>query len=62
MEPTGELPTDYDARIVIDIKDESFMVSHTRNIEMDQIYMILLTAIEYIEEHEFQLNRVRTLN
>jgi hypothetical protein len=53
---------DYDARIIIDIKDSMFMVSHTRNIEMDQIYMILLTAIEYIEEHEFQLNRVRTLN
>ena len=62
MEPTGVPPTDYDARIVIDVKDTSFMVSHTSNIEMDQIYMILLAAVEYIEEHEFELNKARTLN
>lgn len=63
MEPTGALPTnDYVARIVIDVTDSSFMVSHTSNIEMDQIYMILLAAVEYIEEHEFELNKARTLN
>jgi hypothetical protein len=45
--------SDYDARIVIDIKGDSFMVSHTANIEMDQLYMIFLAAIEYMEQEEF---------
>lgn len=58
MEPTGEKHTDggFDARIIIDIKDSMFMVSHTANIEMDQIYMIFLAAIEYMETEEFGMN------
>ena len=58
MEPTGEKLTDgsFDARIIIDIKDSMFMVSHTANIEMDQIYMIFLAAIEYMETEEFGLD------
>lgn len=62
MEPTGAKPTDYDARIIVDIKDDSFVVSHTSNIELDQIYMIFLAAIEYMEDMEFGMNSNRTLN
>ena len=58
MGPTGEKLTDggFDARIIIDIKDSMFMVSHTANIEMDQIYMIFLAAIEYMETVEFGID------
>ena len=57
MGPTGaKLTNDYDARIVIDVKDTSFMVSHTANIDTDQLYMILLAAVEYMETEEFGMN------
>ena len=56
MEPTGEKPTDYDARIVIDVKDTTFMVSHTANIDLDQVYVIFLAAIEYMETVEFGID------
>ena len=65
MGPTGaKLTNDYDARIVIDVKDTSFMVSHTANIDTDQLYMILLAAVEYMETEEFGMNpdKPRTLN
>jgi len=57
-----ETEPDYDARIIVDIKGDSFMVSHTNNIELDQIYMIFLAAIEYMETEEFNMNQPRTLN
>ena len=41
------------ARIVVDIKGDSFMVSHTNNIDMEQLYMIFVAAIEYMEQEEF---------
>lgn len=58
MENPGETPTDgaYDARIIIDIKDSTFLVSHTANIEMDQIYAIFVAAIEYMETVEFGID------
>lgn len=64
MGPTGEKLTDYDARIVIDVKDTTFMVSHTANIDLDQVYVIFLAAIEYMEEQEFGLDpdKPRILN
>jgi hypothetical protein len=49
MEETGEKPTDYSAKIVIDITGDSFMVSHTSNIEMDQIYVIFAAALDYMD-------------
>jgi hypothetical protein len=61
----SNLPTnDYDARIVIDVKDTSFMVSHTANIDINQVYMIFLAAVEYMETEEFGMNpnEPRTLN
>lgn len=61
MERPGETPTnDYDARIVIDVKDDSFIVSHTTNIDSDQLYVILLAAIEYMDEND--ISSPRTLN
>ena len=66
MEPTGEKLTevDYDARIVIDVKDDSFMVSHTTNIDIDQVYIIFLAAIEYMDNMEFGFDpdKPRVLN
>jgi hypothetical protein len=49
MEETGEKPTDYSAKIVIDVTGDSFMVSHTSNIEMDQIYVIFAAALDYMD-------------
>jgi hypothetical protein len=51
MEKTGEKLTegDYDARIVIDVTGDSFMVKHTVNLELDQIYLIFVAAVEYMD-------------
>lgn len=62
VKPGETLTDDYDARIVVDIKDDAFIVSHTRNIELDQVYMIFVAAIEYMENVEFEMNKPRTLN
>ena len=49
MVETGEKLTegDFDARIVIDVTGDSFMVKHTSNLELDQIYLIFIAAVEY---------------
>ena len=50
MEPTGEKPTeDFDARIIIDVTEDSFKVSHTANLDLEQIYLIFAAALEYME-------------
>lgn len=51
MEKVGETLTDdnYDARIVIDITGDSFMVKHTSNLELDQLYLIFVAAVEYMD-------------
>lgn len=51
MEKIGEKLTegDYDARIVIDVTGDSFMVKHTVNLELDQIYLIFIAAVEYMD-------------
>jgi len=52
MEKIGETRIedgDYDARIVIDITGDAFMVKHTSNLELDQLYLILITAVEYMD-------------
>ena len=51
MVETGEKLTegDFDARIVIDVTGDSFMVKHTRNLELDQIYLIFIAAVEYMD-------------
>ena len=50
MEPTGEKPTeDFDARIIIDITDDSFKVSHTANLDVEQIYLIFAAALNYMD-------------
>lgn len=51
MEKVGETLTDgaYDARIVIDITGDAFMVKHTSNLELDQIYLIFIAAVEYMD-------------
>lgn len=50
MEPTGEKPIeDFDARIIIDITDDSFKVSHTANLDVEQIYLIFAAALDYME-------------
>jgi hypothetical protein len=40
---------DYDARIIIDITDDSFKVSHTANLDVEQIYLIFAAALDYME-------------
>lgn len=61
MVKPGETPTnDYDARIVIDVKDDTFIVSHTTNIDSDQLYMIFVAALEYMDEND--ISESRTLN
>jgi len=51
MEKIGEKLTegDFDARIVIDVTGDSFMVKHTVNLELDQIYLIFIAAVEYMD-------------
>lgn len=51
MEKIGEKLTEgnYDARIVIDVTGDSFMVKHTSNLELDQIYLIFVAAVEYMD-------------
>jgi hypothetical protein len=51
MVETGEKLTegDFDARIVIDVTGDSFMVKHTSNLELDQIYLIFVAAVEYMD-------------
>ena len=51
MVETGEKLTegDFDARIVIDVTGDSFMVKHTVNLELDQIYLIFVAAVEYMD-------------
>lgn len=51
MVETGEKLTegDFDARIVIDVTGDSFMVKHTMNLELDQIYLIFVAAVEYMD-------------
>lgn len=52
MAETGKIPIDegdYDARIVIDVTGDSFMVKHTVNLELDQIYLIFIAAVEYMD-------------
>ena len=51
MVETGEKLTegDFDARIVIDVTGDSFMVKHTVNLELDQIYLIFIAAVEYMD-------------
>ena len=46
----GEKPTeDFDARIIIDVTEDSFKVSHTANLDLEQIYLIFAAALEYME-------------
>ena len=43
MEPTGEKPTeDFDARIIIDVTDDSFKVTHTPNLDLEQVYPLIM--------------------
>ena len=52
MESRGKTPIDegdFDARIVIDVTGDSFMVKHTVNLELDQIYLIFIAAVEYMD-------------
>lgn len=52
MVRVGEIPIeegDFDARIVIDVTGDSFMVKHTSNLELDQIYLIFVAAVEYMD-------------
>ncbi len=40
---------DFNARIVIDFPGDSFVVKHRRNLELDQIYLIFVAAVEYMD-------------
>ena len=52
MEKIGEILTnsEYDARIVIDVVGDSFVVMHTNNIDLGKVYLIFLAAVDYMEE------------
>lgn len=52
MEKIGERLTnsEYDARIVIDVVGDSFVVMHTNNIDLGKVYLIFLAAVDYMEE------------
>jgi hypothetical protein len=49
MEPTGEKPTDFDARIIVDIIDDSFKVTHTANLDIEKVYLIFAAALDYMD-------------
>jgi hypothetical protein len=52
MEKVGETHIEdgnFDARIVIDVVDNSFMVKHTSNLDLEQIYLIFIAAVEYMD-------------
>lgn len=62
MEPTGEKPTDFDARIIIDVTEDSFKVSHTANLDVEQIYVIFAAALEYMESLDAHFEPPKFLN
>lgn len=41
--------SDFDARIIIDVTEDSFKVSHTANLDLEQIYLIFAAALNYME-------------
>ena len=62
QESLGEKPTEYEARIIIDIADDSFKVSHTANLELDQIYVIFAAALDYMDTLAEQFEPPKFLN
>ena len=51
MEKVGETLTDgdFDARIVIDVTGDSFLVKHTSNIDLGEVYLVFAAALEYMD-------------
>ena len=52
MVKVGETPInpEYDARIIVDIVGDSFVVMHSSNIDLGKVYLIFLAASDYLEE------------
>lgn len=59
----GEKPTeDFDARIIIDISDDSFKVTHTANLDIEQVYLIFAAALNYMDTMGEHLEPPKFLN
>lgn len=53
---------DFDSRIVIDIKEDSFSLMHTNNLDVLQIYVVLTAALEHLETLVEDLTPPKFLN
>jgi len=51
MESHGETPIEEipDSRIIIDIENDHFSLMHTNNLDVVQVYSVLLAALEYLD-------------
>ena len=48
LEKAGETPIE--GRIVIDVENTTFTLYHTSNYDVVDVYMLLLTAVEFLED------------
>lgn len=66
MVKVGETPInpEYDARIIVDIVGDSFVVMHSNNIDLGKVYLIFLAAIDYMEgmSNDMKANDSKYLN
>ena len=66
MVKVGETPInpEYDARIIVDVVGDSFVVMHSSNIDLGKVYLIFLAAIDYMEgmSNDMKANDSKYLN
>jgi hypothetical protein len=52
----------FDARIIVDISDDSFKVTHTANLDLEQVYLIFAAALDYMDAMGENLEPPKFLN
>jgi hypothetical protein len=58
LEGTGVKPTDTPkSRIMLDISDESFLIRHSDDLDILDVYLVLSAALDYIEDEAESLSR-----
>jgi hypothetical protein len=58
LDKAGKTHTDIEGRIVLDVETNSFTLYHTENYDVVDVYMLLSTALDFIEaEAEAQVER-----
>lgn len=60
LEGTGVKPINSDvvkSRIVLDISDESFLIKHSDDLDILDVYLVLSAALAYIEDEAEAVSR-----